>query len=1259
MLYRELLNERIEANLVSGNFKKTMKLYHGANTKYDTLKPVGFDYGNALQKAGFSLFCFNDKELAIKWAVFKAVLKGRKLYKHGKLEIPHFGYFSSVKDTIITKNEVPLLLEIINGRGGQLPLYIYEFECPMKDIGIGNDSRHHEYTVRKEITDFKSTKLYINKNNYKKYIRIVDEETFNNIKKNSNKSVRGIYNNLYTKDYAYQDKELTDRLQHRVDVDLDTDIDDWMKYNKINYNKITTFDRITHRKDYALYEDIGNLSYINTLLDNYKPENIWLTTDWHIYKSEVTGDNKKQSILELMKLVTQQRLTVKPNDIFIYMGDISYKRLGDEYDNKIREVFSRLNGIKILIRGNHDIKDDDYYLSLGFNYVFNELKYKNILFSHRPVSIKDINDVDINIHGHIHGERVYFDTEKENHLDCWTDNHKPISLAKLLKNKDKIENENIDIYNREDDEKLLNRQSKKINVYKHYLNLFFKRYPKYKNLSKEEMYKQNKQILFDFISMPEIIKDEELIGWRCTKMTRKSAYESLSYKPVSMPKYEHTVCLNKDTEIVIDPCGELINKPMIYTNGDFAFRFNWELCYGFGYPQSGEGLTKEYPFPQKGKRVDTYAKRNNITLNENLILPNRDIKLNVDHWGKTKYENILWITGFSGSGKSTLANQMADKNTILLQLDYFHHFGYSKKPLDIELFIYKKVPEYKEIAEAIHKKEKEEYDYIGPQLDAIFIDVLVAILKYSEKVFGKEKIICEGFQLYNFVPFSFIEGQPLIIKGTSALQSFIRRMKREQGFDEEYDEDSLYENIKKYYKWYKGDDSKLNSLKHHIKLHKNIWMLEEVDIEMMYGDILSDEDYETVIETLNYYIDNNMEEECDNYLTSLNEIGLGTAFAVAKAPDSIANLYYNGKRAQQAIQNGDITPKKVVNTAGQVVKNIATNPGVIKDFAVNAATEIPNAMISSIPPVEPVQIASGVAKGIGNAVAKTASNNILNPNIGNDISNMANNINTINQNQPNNLPYTQHTGSEIMNAPIQQVPSMIADNTRNNLFKSSKQNQAAAKEKRDFANNRNMIDPDTGNFITKPIKKGIQQRLLKQAEKQQNNADFQMNLSGAQNAHDVGDAALRYGKTFTQPVTNLFQRNQPTPITQNESWENIKKEYINENKKDFSYIPKIVNCTMDRPMGYKHPKNGQIYPINYGYVNGIMGGDGEEQDVYVLGVDHPIKHFKGKVIAVIHRINDNEDKWVVCPENMNFSKEEIIKQTYFMERWFKSKIYLI
>jgi inorganic pyrophosphatase len=104
-------------------------------------------------------------------------------------------------------------------------------------------------------------------------------------------------------------------------------------------------------------------------------------------------------------------------------------------------------------------------------------------------------------------------------------------------------------------------------------------------------------------------------------------------------------------------------------------------------------------------------------------------------------------------------------------------------------------------------------------------------------------------------------------------------------------------------------------------------------------------------------------------------------------------------------------------------------------------------------------------------------------------------------------------------------------------------------------------------------------------------------------------------------------------------------------------IGDIVKVTVDRPLGSYHPKHKDLYyPINYGYIEGIIAPDGEEQDAYVLGVNTPVKEFTGKIIAIIHRYDDIEEKWVVVPENMYFTVEEIMEQVAFQEQYFHSKI---
>jgi inorganic pyrophosphatase len=104
-------------------------------------------------------------------------------------------------------------------------------------------------------------------------------------------------------------------------------------------------------------------------------------------------------------------------------------------------------------------------------------------------------------------------------------------------------------------------------------------------------------------------------------------------------------------------------------------------------------------------------------------------------------------------------------------------------------------------------------------------------------------------------------------------------------------------------------------------------------------------------------------------------------------------------------------------------------------------------------------------------------------------------------------------------------------------------------------------------------------------------------------------------------------------------------------------IGKVVKVIVDRPIGTHHPNHKDlIYSVNYGYVPEIFAPDGEEQDAYILGVNEPVTEFLGKVIAIIHRLNDIEDKWVVAPEGRFFTKEEIANSVAFQEKFFDIEI---
>ena len=99
---------------------------------------------------------------------------------------------------------------------------------------------------------------------------------------------------------------------------------------------------------------------------------------------------------------------------------------------------------------------------------------------------------------------------------------------------------------------------------------------------------------------------------------------------------------------------------------------------------------------------------------------------------------------------------------------------------------------------------------------------------------------------------------------------------------------------------------------------------------------------------------------------------------------------------------------------------------------------------------------------------------------------------------------------------------------------------------------------------------------------------------------------------------------------------------------------KAVHVVVDRPIGYRH--GDIVYPINYGFLPGVMAGDGEEQDAYILGIDQPVTEFDGQVIGAIYRRNDCEDKLVVAPAGAVYHQGQIAEAVHFQEQYFDSRI---
>ena len=178
-------------------------------------------------------------------------------------------------------------------------------------------------------------------------------------------------------------------------------------------------------------------------------DKIAVGTDFHFINY---NEDKTKIVLKpesYMKAVVEKERSIAGNNgIFIYLGDIIFKSFRNEYDiptgmkeTAIKYIKQFTGKYKIFIRGNHDNMPDEFYLeTLGFTHICSSLDYNDWLFTHQPEIVRDPKK---NIHGHIHGSRIYTESKPKNYIDVWTINSLHIdSLENILKAQPKYD-ENI------------------------------------------------------------------------------------------------------------------------------------------------------------------------------------------------------------------------------------------------------------------------------------------------------------------------------------------------------------------------------------------------------------------------------------------------------------------------------------------------------------------------------------------------------------------------------------------------------------------------------------------------------------------------------------------------------------------------------------------------------------------------------------------------------------------------------------------------
>lgn len=180
--------------------------------------------------------------------------------------------------------------------------------------------------------------------------------------------------------------------------------------------------------------------------------NIWVSSDLHFFHENIIRYCRRPFVdVNCMnqEIVRRWNSLVGADDVAIIVGDVSagLQRRLDE----LAAILNNMNGVKILVRGNHDHEPDNFYLSNGFVKVAEHFVFAGVLFCHHPptddrrettASARNDNDrceryVDrykpwAIVHGHDHRTDV---ADRDGCFNCAVERHdySPVNLQEALR----------------------------------------------------------------------------------------------------------------------------------------------------------------------------------------------------------------------------------------------------------------------------------------------------------------------------------------------------------------------------------------------------------------------------------------------------------------------------------------------------------------------------------------------------------------------------------------------------------------------------------------------------------------------------------------------------------------------------------------------------------------------------------------------------------------------------------------------------------
>lgn len=164
----------------------------------------------------------------------------------------------------------------------------------------------------------------------------------------------------------------------------------------------------------------------------------WITSDTHFGHENILSftDNglpvrSFTSVEEMDETIIQNwNKVVKPNDIVYHLGDVV---LGTGRNAEYMSILDRCNGVKELVKGNHDLLDDCFYTPYFRKIhamIIMQKKWK-IIMTHIPVHIDCMDRFRINLYGHLHQRKI----DDKRYVNCCVDfpgnDYTPLNLEAI------------------------------------------------------------------------------------------------------------------------------------------------------------------------------------------------------------------------------------------------------------------------------------------------------------------------------------------------------------------------------------------------------------------------------------------------------------------------------------------------------------------------------------------------------------------------------------------------------------------------------------------------------------------------------------------------------------------------------------------------------------------------------------------------------------------------------------------------------------